>query len=100
MDPSDLSQVDFTHGGPYLKFVDEFNGYPAGSWVEYYTKNSNTGELEFFSDCSLEAWLDYEYRWFKTIDDLKKLTYEQLHELTIYVWEYGEVPDPDLMPGD
>lgn len=100
VDPSDLSQVDFTHGGPYVKFADEFWGYPHSSWdtLEYYTLNAKTGKLEFFSDGNLESWTDPEYRWFTTLEELKSQTYEQLHNLTIYVyWEYGE--DPDFKPG-
>ena len=101
VNPSDLSQVDFTHGGPYIKFIEEFGGYPASSWdtLEYYTMNEKTGKLEFLSDEALDAYLDPEFRWFTTLEELKSQTYDQLHNLTIYVyWEYGE--DPDLRPGD
>lgn len=100
VNPSDLSQVDFTHGGPYIKFNDEFGGYPASSWdiLEYYTMNEKTGQLEFFSDGNYEAYIDPDFRWFTNLEELKAQTYEQLHNLTIYVyWEYGE--DPDYQPG-
>lgn len=100
VNPSDLSQVDFTHGGPYIKFIEEFGGYPASSWdtLEYYIMNEKTGKLEYFTDRNYEYDIAPEFRWFANLEELKALTYDQLHNLTIYVyWEYGE--DPDFRPG-